>query len=121
MWQSFEAVKDALALVEEMECDWSAKAKASGLKNKILKFDFIFALMFMLVIMKMTKILTVEMQKSELNILDALSLTDGTVTSLERIRNSESEMNNQVHVKPCLHLQICFEKFYLSKIFCSSG
>ena len=46
--------------------------------------------------MKMTKILTVEMQKSELKILDALSLIDGAVTSLERIRNSESEMNNQV-------------------------
>ena len=31
MWRSFEAVKDALALVEEMERDRSAKAKASGL------------------------------------------------------------------------------------------
>ena len=80
MWRSFEAEKDALALVEEMERDRSAKAKASGLKNKILKFDYIFALIFMRVIMKMTKILTVEMQKSDLNILDALSLIDGTVT-----------------------------------------
>ena len=60
IWRSFEAVKDALALVEEMERDRSAKAKASELKNKILKFDFMFALMFMRVIMKMTKILTVE-------------------------------------------------------------
>ena len=50
----------------------------------------------MRVIMKMTKILTVEMQKSELNILNALSMIDSTVTSLERIRNSESEINNQV-------------------------
>ena len=86
-----------MALVEEMERNRSAKAKASELKNKILKFDFIFALMFMGVIMKMTKILTVEMQKSELNILGALSLIDGTtVTSLERIRSSESKMSNQV-------------------------
>ena len=46
--------------------------------------------------MKMTKILTVQMQKPELNILDALSLMDATVKSLERIRNSESEMNSQV-------------------------
>ena len=52
--------------------------------------------MFMRVIMKMTKILTVQMQKPELNILDALSLIDATVKSLERIRNSESEMNSQV-------------------------
>ena len=39
----------------------------------------------MRVIMKMTKILTVEMQKSELNILDALSLIDGTVTCLAKL------------------------------------
>ena len=96
MWRSFEAVEEALALVGEMECDQSAKAKASGLQKKILKFDFIFAIMFMPVIMKMTKILTVQMQKPELNILDALSLIDATVKSLERIRNSESEMNSQV-------------------------
>ena len=96
MWRSFEAVKEALALVGEMERDQSAKAKASGLQKKILKFDFIFAIMFMRVIMKMTKILTVQMQRPELNILDALSLIDATVKSLERIRNSESEMNSQV-------------------------
>ena len=50
----------------------------------------------MRLIMKKTQILTTEMQKPELNILDALTLIDGTVTSLERVRNSEDEMNNQI-------------------------
>ena len=45
-------------------------------------------------IMKMTKILTVQMQKPESNILDALSLIDGTVKLMEKIRKSESEMND---------------------------
>ena len=65
MWRSF---KDALAEVEEIERDQSAKAKASGLLKKILKFDFIFAIMLKPVIMKMTKIPTVQMQKTDLNV-----------------------------------------------------
>ena len=55
-----------------------------------------FALMFMRLIMKMTKILTIEMQKEELNILDALTSIEETVASLETIRRNKSEMNNQV-------------------------
>ena len=50
----------------------------------------------MRLIMKITKILTMEMQKTELNILDAITLIEQTVTSLERIRASESEMNSQI-------------------------
>ena len=42
MLRLFEAVKEALAVVEEMERDQSAKAMACGLQKKILKFDFIF-------------------------------------------------------------------------------
>ena len=37
-----------------------------------------------------------EVGKPELNILDALTLIDGTFTSLERIRSSEVEMNDQI-------------------------
>ena len=61
------------------------------------KFDFIFELMFMRLIMRMTKILTGQMQKPELNILDGLTLIDQTVTLLERIRNTESELNDQIN------------------------
>lgn len=43
--------------------------------------------------MRKTNILTVQMQKPDLNILDGLALIDQTVTSLERIRSSESELN----------------------------
>ena len=46
--------------------------------------------------MRKTKILTVQMQSPELNILDGLALIDHTVTSLERIRSTESELNDQI-------------------------
>ena len=46
--------------------------------------------------MRKTKILTVQIQNPELNILDGLVLIDHTVTSLERIRSTESELNDQI-------------------------
>lgn len=50
----------------------------------------------MQLVMEKTQILTTEMQEPEFNILDVLTLIDSTVTALERIRNSEDEMNNQI-------------------------
>ena len=48
--------------------------------------------------MRKTKILTVQVRNPELNILDGLALIDNTVTSLERIRSTESELNDQIDV-----------------------
>ena len=96
VWSSFEAIRDALGEVAEKDRDDLARGKAANLRKKMAKFDFVFAIMFMRLIMKMTKILTIQMQKPELNILDALALIKQTVTSLERIRSTESELNGQV-------------------------
>ena len=95
-WSSFEAIRNALAEVAEKDNDALTRSKAASIRKKMAKFDYIFALMFMRLIMRMTKILTVQMQKPELNILDGLTLIDQTVTSLERIRNTESELNDQI-------------------------
>ena len=97
VWSSFEAIRNALAEVAEKDNDALTRSKSASLRKKMAKFDFIFALMFMRLIMRMTKILTVQMQKPELNILDGLTMIDQTVTSLERIRNTESELNDQIN------------------------
>ena len=97
MWRSFEAIKDVLLTLSTMDgVDSSAQTRAASLHGKVLKFDFMFALMSVRLIMKITKILTIQMQKEELNILDALMAIEETVASLETIRRNESEMNNQV-------------------------
>jgi hypothetical protein len=97
MWRSFEAIKDVLLTLSTMDgIDSSAQTRAASLHGKVLKFDFMFALMFMRLIMKITKILTIQMQKEELNILDALMAIEETVASLGTIRRNESETNNQV-------------------------
>ena len=58
-----------------------ARTKAASLRKKMAKFEFVFAKMFMRLIMRKTKILTVQIQNPELNILDGLVLIDHTVTS----------------------------------------
>ena len=73
-----------------------ARTKAASLRKKMAKFEFVFAKMFMRLVMRKTKILTVQIQNPELNILDGLVLIDHTVTSLERIRSTESELNDQI-------------------------
>ena len=82
---SLEAIKDAHAVTR----------KSTTLLKKILEFNFVCA-MFMRLVVKKTQILTTEILKPEFNILDALILIDSTVTPLERMRNSEDEMNNQM-------------------------
>ena len=80
MWRSFEAIKDVLLTLSTMDgVDSSAQTRAASLHGKVLKFDFMFALMSMRLIMKITKILTIQMQKEELNILDALMAIEETV------------------------------------------
>ena len=97
MWRSFSAVKDALdTLSNSRSVDKLTRDNASRLYDHVVEFNFMFALMYMRLMMKITKILTMEMQKTELNILDAITLIEQTITSLERIRASESEMNSQI-------------------------
>ena len=67
-----------------------ARTKAASLRKKMAKFEFVFAKMFMRLIMRNTKIMTVQIQNPELNILDGLVLIDHTVTSLK-----EFEARNQ--------------------------
>ena len=70
-WSSFEALKKALMEIAEKDNDALARTKAASLRKKMAKFEFVFAMMFMRLIMRKTKILTVQMQNQELNILDS--------------------------------------------------
>ena len=81
MWRSFSAVKNALDTLSSLRSvDKPTTDNASRLFDHVVDFNFMFALMYMRLMMKITKILTMEMQKTELNILDALTLIEQTVT-----------------------------------------
>ena len=49
--------------------------------------------MFMRFVTTNKKILTIQLQDEELNILNALKLVEATVKSLERIRSNDNAMN----------------------------
>ena len=72
------------------------QAAATGLLAKVLRVDFVVSLMFMRIILWKTKILTESLQKENLNIVDALEAVNGTVKSLEDIRNDDEEILNQI-------------------------
>ena len=97
MWTSLEAIVKALEEAFAVpKLDSKVKAMISGLLKNVKSFDFIVSLMFMKNIMFKTKILSESLQQEELNIMDALQLTKATVTSLERINNKETEINDMI-------------------------
>ena len=52
-----------------------ARTKASSLRKKMVKFEFVFAKMFMRMIMRKTKFLTLQIQNPELTTICKLPLT----------------------------------------------
>ena len=104
VWRSFEAIQNALQAVSSLgRVEANVRNKALALHTNMCKFDFVFALMFMRLVMKKTKLLTLEMQKEELNILDALTLVEETVKILESMRECTYDIDNEV----CACIQFC--------------
>lgn len=71
IWRSYEQIPKAIDKVISADgVEPKVKAKGNGIKKKLLSFDFLFGLMFMRLIVRKTKILTKQLPKEELNILD---------------------------------------------------
>ena len=78
--RSYEVIPDAIEkIITAKNVDPKVKAKGNGLKNKLATIDFLFAFVFMRIIMTKTKILTKQLQEEELNIVDALTIIDASV------------------------------------------
>ena len=77
MWSSYEAILDSLERLEE-----SGDANASGLRSKLLRFDFIVSIMFMKNVMYKRKRMTETLQSEDLNVIDAITIIESTVKCL---------------------------------------
>ncbi len=62
----------------------------------MLSLDFVVALMFMKNIAYKTKSLVVQLQSVELNILDATGLVYGTLGILQKLRDDDKMMDDQI-------------------------
>ena len=97
MWISYEAVMDVLEQISTTDSvDAKGKAAATGLLAKVLRVDFVVSLMFMRIILWKTKVLTESLQKEDLNIVDAIEVLNGTIKSLQDIRNDDEAIVNQI-------------------------
>ena len=97
MWMSYEAVLDVLETISNTaSVDAKGKAAATGLSCKLLRVDFVVCLMFMRIILWKTKVLTEWLQAKDFNIVDAMQVLRGTITSLEDIRKDDASIANQI-------------------------
>ena len=95
VWTSFEVILDVLHTVSN-KADIKAKTQALSLKKKMLSLDFIIALMFMKNIAYKTKSLVVQLQSVDLNILDATGLVHGTLSILQKLRDDDKMIDDQI-------------------------
>ena len=91
VWNSYEAILDSLSNLERSD-DGST---ASGLRAKLLRFDFIVTIMFMKRIMYKSKRITEIFQSQDLNVIDAITTIE-TVKSLEISKNDIDGMNAEI-------------------------
>ena len=96
---SCEAVLDVLETISNTaSVDAKGKAAATGLSCKLLRVDFVVCLMFMRIILWKTKVLTESLQAKDFNIVHAIQVLKGTITSLEDIRKDSARIANQAQV-----------------------
>ena len=95
-WVSFECITESLREIKQIYPDTKTKSLADGLLKRLLRFDFVWSIMFMKNMMWKTKLTTERMQEEQLNILDALVMLNGTITTLETTSECVVEMNNNI-------------------------
>ncbi len=96
VWSTYKAILGSLAILQERSKDIKTKTGASGLLTKITRFDFIMCIVFMKNIMYKTKRMTEILQKEDLNIIDAITIMESTIKSLENVNNDIDTMNAEI-------------------------
>ena len=81
---------------ESNNFDKNTKTKAINLTWNLISVDFVIALMFMKNIMPQLHIMHATLQAEELNIIDAMTIIEGTVSLMRTVRNDEAAMDEQI-------------------------
>ena len=97
VWRSFEGVTTSLMhIIDHDKPNSKTRVTANAILGKLRSLDFIVCLMFMRIIMRKTKILTVQLQSPDPNISDTMTSIDGTVSSLETLNKDDRAMDAQI-------------------------
>nr|XP_047131599.1 zinc finger MYM-type protein 1-like [Hydra vulgaris] len=114
-WISMESIVECFYEISQSDLfDKKTKDQALAILKKIVNPDFIIMLMLIKGVIAKTKILTDELQKVELNILDAKMIVLSTIQSLERNRKEEFEVHCEIDaaIKICSKYEIDALKIY---------
>lgn len=104
---SYEIIVSVLNdLTIDKNVDQKTKIQALGLQKKCLSFDFIVSMYTMKTIMYQMKILTEQLEASDLNIVDGIVLIDCAVKSLKEIRNNTEHLNNLISTAKVFSLKM---------------
>ena len=107
VWNSYEVILDSLVKLELESDDCTTRTSAIGLRTKLLRFDFIVSIMFMKNVMYKTKRMTEILQSDDLNVIDAITILEATVKSLEIVNNYTDAMNAEIQAAASFAEKLC--------------
>lgn len=94
---SFEGIIDVLVDISvSRHFDSKTKAKALGLQKRVVSFDFIVSLMFMKNILAKMRLVTEALESVELNVIDAITVINTAVVSLQIINNDHKGIDDLI-------------------------
>ena len=91
VWISLKIILSLLQKIADKQLDGVKNTQdlAKAILKKMKKFDFVFSLASMRLIMRRCKVLVVQLQEEGLNLLEALGLVSFTTEALIKIRNED--------------------------------
>ena len=109
-----ESIIECFCEIKESQVFVKTKDQAAAILKMVINPDFIIMLMLVKAVIAKTKILTDELQKNELNILDAKMITSSIIKSFEQNRTDENSVHREIDVaiKICNNFEIDAVKMY---------
>jgi len=112
--ESFSEIIDCLEsieLVESKQFDKETKTQAKNVKNKLMSYEFVVLLKFMVNVTRTTNSLTIHLQKKEMDILSSMELMTNTSKLIQKMRNDDEALKNILLVRPMKPLYTLFLRF----------
>ncbi|CAF3018104.1 unnamed protein product [Rotaria sp. Silwood2] len=85
---------ESIESIESKEFDKETKAQAKNIRNKLMSYEFVVLLKFMVHVTRTTNSLTIHLQTKELDILSSLELMTNTNKLIQKMRNDDEALKS---------------------------
>ncbi|CAF2878814.1 unnamed protein product [Rotaria sp. Silwood2] len=93
---SFEQIVESLSIISEEVTHKDDAYQAKCLKQKLLSFETMFRLFFMINVTRVTHALTSHLQGKQLDIISAIDIISNTLKLIQNMRNDDVTMINMI-------------------------